>query len=95
MFVKILLLVCVMQPDKLWLKCLFVLKWEEMHLRGCRWWKILALVDIGADRTFGSDVYLCTAKIGNQKMVRWISECKTGRNVRITGSVLYMVSGIW
>jgi hypothetical protein len=52
MFVKNLLLVCVWQPDKVWLKCMIVLKWEELHLHDHRWWELLFLVDIGADRTF-------------------------------------------
>jgi hypothetical protein len=73
----------------------FVLKWEDLHLYGCRWWEMLVLVDIGADRTFSSDVYICTVKNGKQKMVRWVSERKTGRNIRITDLVLYMVCSIW
>ena len=52
MFVKNLLLVCVWQPDKVWLKCMIVLKWEELHLHDRRWWELLFLVGTGADRTF-------------------------------------------
>jgi len=57
----------------------FVLKWEELHLCGCRWWELLVLVDIVADRIFSSRVYLCTLKNGKQNMVRWVCDCKTGR----------------